>query len=52
MTAEFVTECFREAVEEVRERLKKEGLDCYGTVNGKRAVMKPDGRISILPDKD
>lgn len=49
--AEFSTEAFKEAVEEVRERLEKKGLDCYGAVDGKRAARKPDGRIVFLPEK-
>ena len=50
-SAEFIENAFKETVDEVRENLKKEGLDCYGTVGGKRAAKKPDGRIVLLPEK-
>jgi len=50
--ADFSTEAFKKAVEEVRKRLEKKGLDCYGTVDGKRAVKKPDGRIIFFPEPD
>ena len=51
MTAEFVEQAFKEAVDDVRKSLKEEGLDCYGTVEGKRAAKKPDGRIVLIPEK-
>lgn len=46
MTPEFVTECFREAVEEALERHRQLGLDSYfGTPDGEVFARKPDGRI-------
>ncbi len=47
-SAEFVETAFKEAVDDVRKNLKEEGLDCYGTVDGKRAAKKPDGRIVLI----
>ena len=51
MTAEFIEKSFKEAVADVRQSLKEEGLDCYGTVDGKRAARKPDGRIVLTPER-
>jgi hypothetical protein len=51
MTAEFIERSFKEAVADVRQSLKEEGLDCYSTVDGKRAAKKPDGRIVLTPEK-
>jgi hypothetical protein len=50
-SAEFVETAFKEAVDDVRKSLREEGLDCYGTVGGKRAVKKPDGRIVLIAEK-
>ncbi len=52
MTAEFVTQSFQEAVEEVWARLKAEGRDGYVGIGGRCAVIKPDGRIIFKGDPD
>jgi hypothetical protein len=45
MTAEFVETAFKEAVEEVREQNRRDGLDSYCAIDGKVVAVKPDGTI-------
>jgi hypothetical protein len=45
MTAEFVTQAFKEAVEDVWEENRQKGLDSYGTIDGKMVAVKPDGTV-------
>ena len=45
MTAEFVEKSFKKAVEKVWEQQKRDGLDSYGTIDGKLVAVKPDGTI-------
>jgi hypothetical protein len=45
LSADFVEGAFQEAVGEVWEQQRRDGLDSYGTIDGKPVVVRPDGRI-------
>ncbi|MDR3568613.1 MAG: hypothetical protein P4L43_11365 [Syntrophobacteraceae bacterium] len=45
MTADFVEKSFKEAVEEVYEQNRRDGLDSYCTIDGKVVAVKPDGTV-------
>ncbi len=42
---------FNEAIKEVRERQRLKGQDSPCAVDGRLAVIKPDGRIVFKPEK-
>ena len=45
MTPEFVEKSFKEAVKQVYEQNRQEGLDSYCTIDGKVMAVKPDGTV-------
>jgi hypothetical protein len=48
----FVENSFSKSVKAAHEKIKKAGLDCYGTTEGQLAAKKPDGTVVVRTEKN